>query len=199
VDVDLTGVVIPAGQTYIINSNANGACTGAFNGIYGFPPNRSTNFLFGVGNERFLLTDTANGSHILDIYGQFGVDGTGHPWQFDNGYAYRLPEWHSGAGLDFATQEWFFGGPGSLAGPNATELLLTLTTPAVHDFYGLCNGPRGDLDGDGDVDVIDFTILTACLTGPEAQVSLPCLPADLDGDGDADAGDFAIFQGAYGN
>ncbi|MFH0982290.1 MAG: PKD domain-containing protein [Planctomycetota bacterium] len=67
----------------------------------------------------------------------------------------------------------------------------------------------GDVDHDSDIDLDDYSSLSACLGGP--GVSAPpqgCAPgefasADLDGDGDVDLGDFAllqqVFTGACGN
>ncbi len=65
-------------------------------------------------------------------------------------------------------------------------------------------GPTpGDIDGDGDVDLVDFSTLAVCYSG--ADVTTP--PAgcsegefatcDLDGDGDVDLTDFATFATSY--
>ena len=197
VDVDLTGVTIPPGASFVIASNASGSCTGAFQGIYGFPADRYTNFTFGYGNERFILTDKADGSHILDIYGQFGVDGTGTVWEFTDGYAYRLPGFIAGYGLNSDPTEWFFGGVGSLSGYDPTQLLLTLTTPGTHTFSGTCQGLRGDLDLDGDVDATDLNGMLNCLHGPNNTPPQNCGLADLDHDGDVDLRDVAIFQRVF--
>jgi len=84
------------------------------------PANLNTPFTFGLGDERFIITDRADGSHLVDIYGQFGVDGTGQIWEFTNGYSYRLPVWNSGGGGVFRAEEWFVGGVGSLSGMDPT-------------------------------------------------------------------------------
>jgi len=55
----------------------------------------------------------------------------------------------------------------------------------------------GDLDGDGDVDLSDFTSFQLCFGGsnnPPAPTCPPGADADLDGDGDVDLADFLIFQ-----
>ncbi len=194
VDVPLAGITIAPGAAFVIVSNVNGACTGAYQGIYGRVPDLATNVPFGFGTERFLLTGKADGSHLLDAYGVFGASNAGQPWEFTDGYAYRRPAVHAGAGLTFTPDEWVLGGPNSLAGPNPTQLLLNKTTPGTHAFVGGCTGPRGDLDGDGDVDAADAALLLPCLTGPDFPAAPGCEPADLDHDGDVDLRDVSFQQ-----
>jgi hypothetical protein len=56
----------------------------------------------------------------------------------------------------------------------------------------------GDLDGDGDVDMEDFGIFQACLTGSGIPQTDPdCLKARLDGDEDVDEHDLAILQNCF--
>jgi len=197
IDVDLTGKTIVAGESFVINSNFGGQCTGAFGGIYGISADMDTNVPFGYGNERLILTDTHTASHFVDSYGVFGVDGTGEPWEFTQGYSRRESEWNSGAGLGFAQDEWQLGGVGSLAGENPTELLQTLTTPGTHLYDETCIlRIPGDLDGDDDVDLDDFVLFVDCLTGPSGGVLEGCEDADLDGDNDVDLVDFIEFMEA---
>ncbi len=52
-----------------------------------------------------------------------------------------------------------------------------------------------DRDGDGDVDLADFTALAGCLTGPNrGPLGTGCRPFDCSGDDDVDLEDFASFQ-----
>ena len=56
---------------------------------------------------------------------------------------------------------------------------------------------RGDLDGDGDVDLDDFALFADCLNGPDSSPAPTCSPsvdADMDGDNDVDLGDFIILH-----
>jgi len=195
VDIDLTGVTIRAGRSFIIASNEFGACAGAFQGIYGFPADFNTAGPLGDGDDRYIVTDTADGSHLLDIYGEFGVDGTGRPWEYTRGYSYRLPNAIAGNGGVFAAGEWFFGGVGSLAAGDPEQLLLNLTTPGRHYFSGTCHPCPGDLDGDSDVDLADLSVLLSNYgTGGGAGYE----DGDLDGDGDVDLADLSGLLAVYG-
>ncbi|MBU0717570.1 MAG: hypothetical protein KJ749_04915, partial [Planctomycetes bacterium] len=65
------------------------------------------------------------------------------------------------------------------------------------ELWGLDVEPdEGDLDGDSDVDMDDFSIFADCLNGPEIPCPPGCGNADLVGDGDVDLADFAEFQQA---
>jgi hypothetical protein len=51
-----------------------------------------------------------------------------------------------------------------------------------------------DLDGDGDVDQVDFGLLQACYGGPGiGQTDPSCADARLDADGDVDFADLGVF------
>jgi hypothetical protein len=183
--VSLSGVTIFAGQSFVIVSNGEG-CSGVFPLVYGFEADLYTNKRFGDGDDRYIITDTADGSNLIDIYGEFGMDGTGEDWEYTEGFAYRLPAYNAGSGGEFAPDEWFFGGVGSLSNGDPTELLLANTTPAVH----LCdtNCVPGDLNDDGCVDQADLGILLAdwgCTGGS--------CPGDADADGDTDQADLGIL------
>ena len=52
-----------------------------------------------------------------------------------------------------------------------------------------------DLDGDGDVDLVDFGVLRSCWGGPDMPPSPGCAAtADFDFDGDVDLKDFCALQ-----
>ena len=113
--------------------------------------------MFGDGNDRYILTDAADGSNLLDIYGEFGVDGTGTAWEYTNGYAYRMPDYNSGNGGVFAAGEWTFGGVDSLLGD--PMLMLMYTDPGRHIYNADCVACPGDLNGDNSVNLSDLAQL----------------------------------------
>jgi len=204
VDIDLTGIKIEAGQAFVICSGAGSGCM-AFQAFYGMPPdfcaedpNDPDNPILGDGDDRYILTDTADGSNLLDIYGEFGVDGTGEPWEYTLGYSYRLAAYNSGSGGIFAPDEWFYGGVDSLKGDAqhpSWELMLMYTDPGRHSYDEDCVDCPGDLDGDNDVDLSDL----AQLLGNYGMTSGATYEdGDLDGDGDVDLADLAALLGVYG-
>ncbi|MGD9715379.1 MAG: hypothetical protein AB7V46_25485, partial [Thermomicrobiales bacterium] len=56
---------------------------------------------------------------------------------------------------------------------------------------------RGDMDSDGDVDLLDFGEFQLCFTGQDGVASFECRGADFDGDGDVDLVDFGEFLTAF--
>lgn len=57
----------------------------------------------------------------------------------------------------------------------------------------LTGGYRGDLDGDEDVDMVDFGLLQQCLTGVDGTADPACEAATLDADNDVDVDDLQIL------
>lgn len=55
-----------------------------------------------------------------------------------------------------------------------------------------------DLDRDGDVDMADFGVVQACLTGPYDPVPEDCRPTDLDHDGHVNAMDLSVLLQCLG-
>lgn len=204
VDIDLTGAVIAAGASFVIVSNQGLTCTGSFDGIYNMTADFYTNVLIGNGNDRYILTDTANGAHLLDIYGEFGVNGTGLPWEYTSGYSYRMPNCNQGYGTTFAAGEWFFGGKNSLVGTNPEWLLQTLTTPGTHEFAHTCSMTIvfGDMNCDGVVTFADINPFVAALGGAAAyHTQYPwChwMNADCNNDGVVDFRDINPFVATLG-
>ncbi len=140
IDVSLLGVTILAGQSYVIQSSANGG-QAIFESTYGFAADLYTPAFFSNGDDRYILADADDGggvaTNLVDIHGQIDTDGTGTAWEYLDSYAYRLPTAITGNGGVFAIGEWFHAGVNALeTGDDATELVLIQqnTTPGTHNY-----------------------------------------------------------------
>jgi hypothetical protein len=57
---------------------------------------------------------------------------------------------------------------------------------------------ESDFDGDGDVDLADFSAFQACFNGPNRPPAEGCaVDADFDNDDDVDLADFGVFQACF--
>ena len=55
-----------------------------------------------------------------------------------------------------------------------------------------------DCDGNGIVDLADYSALAACLSGPAGGTQVGCECFDADADGDVDLHDFGVLQAGFG-
>ncbi len=94
-------------------------------------------------------------------------------------------------GDEVATQVARGLGTREIAAPNGVPMLrVTFTPPATLP---------GDCDDDRDVDLVDFTAIRNCQTGPSGGPVPPaCICVDFDGDEDVDRADQQAFQIAFG-
>ena len=104
-----------------------------------------------------------------------------------------------GGGAPTTGGDWVL--TGTVGQPDATTTTLTGGDFAlVGGFWtGRVTGPHvpGDFDGDGDVDLDDYALFPACVTGPGGGVPPGCEDADFELDNDVDFGDFGVFQLAF--
>jgi hypothetical protein len=72
-----------------------------------------------------------------------------------------------------------------------------------HPYFAIFPFNRSDIDGDGDVDLVDYVLFADCMSGPNVATPPPgCTleqfsDADLDSDNDVDLADFSQFVVAF--
>jgi uncharacterized delta-60 repeat protein len=70
----------------------------------------------------------------------------------------------------------------------------SLPAPTLTLRYNMPPLSPADFDADGDVDLNDYQVWSACLQGPVIASGSGCAAKDLDADGNVDLADFARFQ-----
>lgn len=126
---------LAAGDSYVVLfGTANGA---EFSDVYGFPPDAIAASISFNGNDAaalFLGAATGDGSDatLVDVYGEIGMDGTGLPWEYTDGYAERVP-----ASIEpsptFSAADWSFSGVDALEGGDP-QVHVDNTSPGTHTF-----------------------------------------------------------------
>jgi len=89
-----------------------------FKNFFGFTPSSMTSAANINGDDAIELF--RNGT-VVDVLGNIAMDGTGQPWEYLDGWAYRTD---ATGGLDtstFIVSEWYFSGPNALDGETANN------------------------------------------------------------------------------
>jgi len=107
--------------------------TTGFNDFFGFAPDDTSAAASINGDDAIELF--FNGS-VVDIFGDINVDGSGQPWEYMDGWAYRVPGTEPD-GATFNLDNWTFSGPNALDGTATND---TASMPF----------PFGSYDADGD-------------------------------------------------
>ena len=95
---------------------------GGFTDFFGFPPDYTTNVASIDGDDAIEVFFQGS---VVDVFSDINVDGTGQPWEYLDGWAYRV----DGTGPDgttFVLANWFFSGINALDGEATND---TATTP----------------------------------------------------------------------
>ncbi|PHR49245.1 MAG: hypothetical protein COA32_04115 [Fluviicola sp.] len=92
-----------------------------FENFFGFTPDYTTNTVNINGDDAIELFK--NGS-VIDIFGDINTDGSGEPWEYMDGWAYR----NNSTGPDgntFALGDWTYSGIDALDGENTNSSAVT--------------------------------------------------------------------------
>ena len=111
-------VAATAGTYIYITDNAT-----EFNNFFGFSADYSNGFIAINGDDAVELFE--NGQ-VIDTFGDINTDGNGEPWEFLDGWAYRVAD--TGPDGGFIIGNWTFSGINQLEG-GATNAATTLPFP----------------------------------------------------------------------
>ena len=108
--------------------------TTGFTAFFGFAPDYTSSAASINGDDAIELFE--NGV-VVDVFGDINVDGTGEPWEYTDGWAYRV----DGTGPDgdtFVLANWTFSGPNALDGETtnataATPFPIGTYSPTITD------------------------------------------------------------------
>jgi hypothetical protein len=103
-----------------------------FQNYFGFAPDYTSGFMAINGDDAIELFE--NGS-VIDVFGDINVDGTGQPWDYEDGWAYR----NDATGPDgtaFLPGSWTYSGANALDGTTSNS---TAGTPVPIGTYTAAN------------------------------------------------------------
>jgi len=122
-------IAVSAGTFLYVASEATG-----FSTFFGFAPSFISGAASINGDDAIELFQSGA---VVDIYGDINVDGTGQPWEYADGWAYR----DDGTGPDgtvFVPANWAYSGPNALDGETSND---TAATPFPIGAYSSCELP----------------------------------------------------------
>lgn len=132
-DYILPSVSVSDGDFYYAIGNAFDDMTGDFDTVYpAYSGIRSLNYGSNSNGDDVigLFYDAtgafAGGEVLVDVAGELGVDGTGQPWEYLDGWMYRQDG--TGPSTTFNASDWYYSGPNAMDG--FTEAQIAASFPA---------------------------------------------------------------------
>ncbi len=124
-----------------------------FENFFGILPDYTTSAMLINGDDAIELFHEGQ---VIDTFGQIDVDGTGEPWEYVDGWAYRVDQ-TGPDGSTFKLEAWFFSGPDALDGETFND--DAISPVPVGTYVGGGAGTvlqAGDADQDLDFDQLDL-------------------------------------------
>ncbi|MBM2578099.1 hypothetical protein JQC91_17465 [Jannaschia sp. Os4] len=137
-------IAVAAGTTLYVSTETEG-----FESFFGFAPDFTSGVANVNGDDAIELFE---GGVRVDLFGEVDVDGTGRPWEYMDGWAYRAPE--AGPSATFDAAAWTYSGPNALDGV-ATNAAAPMPFPTPG------GGDGGGGTGPADVSINEFRISSA--------------------------------------
>ncbi|HHP7230265.1 MAG TPA: hypothetical protein ACFCUY_05325, partial [Xenococcaceae cyanobacterium] len=118
---------VNAGEYIYIASETEG-----FSNFFGFTPDDTSSAASINGDDAIELFFNDS---VIDVFGVVGVDGTGEPWEYLDGWAYREPETNPSTSFNLA--DWTFSGTDALDDETSNS---TANTPFPFGTYDNTHG-----------------------------------------------------------
>jgi hypothetical protein len=132
--------------------------TDQFLSFFGFSPNFLDSAANINGDDAIVLYKN---DAIIDVFGETNVDGSGQPWEYQDGWAARVNQ--KAASVTFALDDWAFSSPNALDGETTNA---ASATPVPVKTY-TC------VDSDGTAPVSDNTAPVLEGTEPALEIADP--------------------------
>ncbi len=94
----------------------------AFTNFFGFAPTYTDGLAPNVNGDDAI--ELFQSGVVVDVFGDINVDGTGQPWEYMDGWAYRVSDTGQD-GSTFVLANWTFSGPNALDGETSNATAVT--------------------------------------------------------------------------
>jgi hypothetical protein len=130
-----------------------------FENYFAFPPTYTHHSALSINGDDAI--EVFRDGQVIDTFGQIDLSGTGQPWEYMDGWAYRVDQ-TGPDGSTFVLDNWLCSGPDVLDGESANDAAFM---PAPFGTYAPAvakpvNAPvvlqAGDADQDFDFDQLDL-------------------------------------------
>jgi hypothetical protein len=113
--------------------------TEQFEAFFGFSPNFLDNAANINGDDAIVLYKN---DAIIDVFGETNVDGSGQPWEYQDGWTARVDQ--KATSVTFALEDWTFSGPNALDGETTNAASATPVPIKTYKCLGDDSNPPDD-------------------------------------------------------